>query len=287
MKPKTAARKIRRGTARASLVQAIGGNVWRFQEASYAFDDVAASVLALHRSDLPVMTMLLFNGAASNEDMSAMLHVPRAAIAMTFERLQLAGYARPTGPGTRLELTEHARQWIRRIWEPLQREGEDLLDTYPTRDLARIRTFLRKACELQEARTHKLRTWLAVPGARARQTHLRGGLSPAALRRVQLFVEANLAHRIHLRDLAARAALSPYHFARAFRTSTGWTPYAFIEERRIERAKTLLAETTSSVADIAVQTGFATQSRLTTRFKHRTTFTPAVYRRNRRSSGTE
>ena len=282
-KTKTAASRARRGTPRAALVQAIGGDVWRFQEGSYAFDDVAAEILALHRGDLPAMTMLLFNGAASPEEMSTTLQTPRMSTAMTFERLQLAGYARcQPGLRTRIELTEHARKWIGRIWEPLQRDGETLLNGYPARDLACIRGFLRKACELQDAHTHRLRTWLALPRADARQTHLRGGLSPAALRRVQLFVEANVANRIHVRDLAARAALSPYHFARAFKTSTGQTPYAFIEERRIARAKTLLAETASPVAAIAVETGFGTQSRLTTRFRRRTTFTPAAYRRNRR-----
>src|SRR5690242_2726421 len=97
---RTAARK-----QRATLVQAIGADIWRFQEASYAFDDVAADILALHRVDLPVMTMLLFNGAASTEEMSETLQLPRTSIAMTFERLQLAGYARfQPGLPTRLEL---------------------------------------------------------------------------------------------------------------------------------------------------------------------------------------
>src|SRR5215468_6537508 len=104
---------------RATFVQAIGADIWRFQEASYAFDDVAADILALHRVDLPAMTMLLFNGAASAEEMSLTLHTPRTAMAMTFERLQLAGYARfQPGPRPRLELTEHARSWIGRVWEP-------------------------------------------------------------------------------------------------------------------------------------------------------------------------
>ena len=78
------------------------------------------------------------------------------------------------------------------------------------------------------------RKWLQVPLSPARRTHLRGGLSPAALRRVQLFVEANLGRAIHLHDLAARAALSPFHFARAFKTSAGMTPRAYVEQRRIE-----------------------------------------------------
>jgi transcriptional regulator GlxA family with amidase domain len=44
-----------------------------------------------------------------------------------------------------------------------------------------------------------------VRASPAGRPQLRGGLSPAALRRVQLFVEANLARPLHLRDLAERA----------------------------------------------------------------------------------
>ena len=77
------------------------------------------------------------------------------------------------------------------------------------------------------------------------------------------------------------AALSPYHFARAFKTSVGMTPRAFVEQRRIERAKQLLTESDRSIASIAVDTGFGTQSRLTFVFKRQVGFTPAVYRRGR------
>src|SRR6266850_3567963 len=281
----TGARRIQRPDAasRRQMIQSMGDQVVRFQEESAAFDAVAAQILALHRSDLACMTILLFGGAASVDQLTAALHVRRGAVTATVERLQLAGYARrrPEVDEPRIELTEHARQWIERIWEPLREEGGRLLATYSTRDLVVMSTFMVRAREVQERQVRRLRKWLELPSSPARKTHLRGGLSPAALRRVQLFVEASLDQTIHLTDLAGRAELSLHHFARAFKMSAGMTPRAFVEERRVERAKQLISESHHSLADIAVECGFGTQSRLTTTFKRRTGFTPAEYRRGR------
>jgi len=267
---------------RASLSQAIGRAVSRFQDSSNAFDDVAAEILALDRRDLACMTMLLFGGAASVEELAGAVGVQRGIVATTLERLQLAGYARfAPGNGSRIELTEHARNWIDRIWAPLRADGNRLLDVYPVQQLAILAGFMQQACDVLEAQTRQLRTWLETPSSQAKRSHLRGGLSPAALRRVQLFVEANISRTIHLHDLAARAALSPYHFARAFKTSAGVTPRTYVEQRRIEQAKRLLTESTQSLAQVAIDVGFGTQSRLTSTFKRRTGFTPGEYRRER------
>ena len=265
---------------RRRLLESIGRDVTRFQEASNAFDDVAAEILALDRRDLACMTLLLIGGPASVDQLCAPLHLKRSAVLVTVERLELAGYAR-TRPGRDggIELSEHARGWIERIWAPLWKNGARVLETFPTPQLDAIARFSRAACEIQETRTRQLRAWLATPASPVRRSHLRGGLSPAALRRVQLFVEANLGRRIRLGDLAARAGLSPFHFARAFRTSAGVTPRAFVEQRRIERARQLLADTSSALADVAVEAGFGTQSRLTSTFKRHTGFTPGEYRR--------
>jgi len=270
---------------RQQLKESIGRAISRVQDASVAFDDLAAEILALDRADLPCMTRLLFAGPATADELAVVLRARRRVVLSTLERLQLAGYARfQAGGNGRIELTEHARTWIERIWSPLIHEGYRVLDTYPTRQLSLFIIFLRQVVDVQERFARQLQTWLDRPASPARRSHLRGGLSPAALRRVQLFVEANLDRSIQLNDMAARAALSPYHFARAFKTSAGMTPRAFVEQRRIERAKALLVDSSRPLSQIAVDAGFGTQSRLTTTFRVRTGFTPAAYRRAQAST---
>src|SRR5207249_10655362 len=150
----TSARDGRRkgSPSRQALVQLIGMQVVRFQEESAAFDDVAAQILALHRSDLACMTMLLFGGAASVDQLTAALHLQRSAVTATFERLQLAGYARRRREigEARIELTERALRWIERIWEPVRDEGDRLLRSYSTPDLAVMSTFMVRASAMQE-----------------------------------------------------------------------------------------------------------------------------------------
>jgi AraC family transcriptional regulator len=142
--------------------------------------------------------------------------------------------------------------------------------------LAFVARFLANARRVQERQLMRVRALLEAPRPTKRR---RGGLSPAALRRVELFVEANLEHPIRLADLAERAGLSKFHFAHAFKASLGTTPRAFAESRRIERAKQLLRESSMTLSAIAIATGFGTQSRFTTVFRRATRTTPAAFRR--------
>lgn len=70
------------------------------------------------------------------------------------------------------------------------------------------------------------------------------------------------------------------HFA-STNASSSATPRTYVEQRRIEQAKRLLTESTQSLAQVAMEVGFGTQSRLTSTFKRRTGFTPGEYRRER------
>lgn len=90
-------------------------------------------------------------------------------------------------------------------------------------------------------------------------------------------IEAGLDGPLSLPELAAIAGLSPFHFLRAFRDAVGSTPHAYVQARRVARAKRLLAAGLSP-AEAAAGAGFADQSHLN-RWLYRTHgTTPGRYR---------
>ncbi|MCI0569454.1 MAG: AraC family transcriptional regulator [Myxococcaceae bacterium] len=270
---------------RDSLLAQIGADVVRFQDASTGFDEAARAVLALGRADMACLARLHFEGSVPLDRLAESLGPARGELGTAVERLELAGYARRTpggaGGGERLELTEHARRWVETLWGPLQADGFHLLAPLPVEELRVIARFLSAALAVQEQHASRVRALLEIPGT-TRTTRLRGGLSPAALRRVQLFVEANLGRPLHLQDLAQRSGLSPFHFARAFKQSMGVTPHAFVQQRRVERARELLRTSDRSLGEVALETGFSSQSHFTTVFRRVTGLTPSVVRRGGR-----
>jgi AraC family transcriptional regulator len=72
--------------------------------------------------------------------------------------------------------------------------------------------------------------------------------------------------------------LSQYHFARAFRKSTGLTPQQYLMQQRIERAKQLLASEDLPLVEISLRAGFKNQSHFTTLFRKFTKLTPKTWR---------
>ena len=104
------------------------------------------------------------------------------------------------------------------------------------------------------------------------------GLDRATLRRVSTYIEEHLAEDLSLSALAAVAYLSPYHFARLFKASTGFAPHQYVIGRRIERAKLLLSTTNWSLATIAHAVGFAHESHLALHFKRLTGLLPSASR---------
>ncbi|MEA2904301.1 MAG: AraC family transcriptional regulator [Alphaproteobacteria bacterium] len=120
---------------------------------------------------------------------------------------------------------------------------------------------------------------LNASGSRA-QGPIRGGLAAWQQRVVTGFIEEHVAEQIPLARLAQLVRLSPYHFCRAFKQSFGIPPHRYHTSRRIEQAKTLLAEPAPSVTDIGLTVGFSQTSSFTAAFRRATGLTPTGYHRS-------
>ena len=79
--------------------------------------------------------------------------------------------------------------------------------------------------------------------------------------------------------LAARAGLSPRHFARLFRQEVGTTPAAWVEEARVAAARRLLDAGRDTPKRVAALCGFAGADTLRRAFARRVGVTPADYRK--------
>jgi AraC family transcriptional regulator len=119
-----------------------------------------------------------------------------------------------------------------------------------------------------------------APSHRAdRRPPIKGGLASWQCKAVCDYIEANLHQDISLTELAAIARLSPYHFCRAFKEAVGEPPHRYQISRRIERAKTLLADPALSVTDAAAAVGYGSPSRFSALFRQVTGYSPREYRR--------
>jgi AraC-like DNA-binding protein len=99
-----------------------------------------------------------------------------------------------------------------------------------------------------------------------------------AVREVCRYVDENPEDSFSLAGLAERAGLSRTFFCRVFKQISGRTPFAYIQERRIARAKRLLVETSDSVKQIAYACGFRSETYFYVSFRRMTSQSPLGFR---------
>jgi AraC family transcriptional regulator len=106
------------------------------------------------------------------------------------------------------------------------------------------------------------------------------GLAPWQKRRASEILHENMHGRIRLSDVARECGLSVSHFARSFKTSFGISTHQWLLQHRIEHAKQMMTQTTMSLIDIAVQSGFNDQAAFTRTFHQLVGVSPGRWRRH-------
>jgi AraC family transcriptional regulator len=127
------------------------------------------------------------------------------------------------------------------------------------------------AFDLQRAITKSSHSHEAVPGLSAHQLQL-----------VTEYMDNHLTEKTTVSELASVLDLTRYHFIRSFKKTAGVPPHQFMIRRRVDRAIELLSARTTSIAEVADQTGFGSSVQLSRAFRRVVGTTPSSFRRNNR-----
>jgi transcriptional regulator GlxA family with amidase domain len=106
------------------------------------------------------------------------------------------------------------------------------------------------------------------------------------LREVQQWITEHPGDDLCVESLAARARLSPRHFARAFQAETGMTPGRYVDRVRLEHARRLLEDTVDGIEEISRASGYGTPEAMRRAFVKALGAAPAEYRRRFRPAVT-
>jgi len=109
---------------------------------------------------------------------------------------------------------------------------------------------------------------------------LKGGLGVPKLKRAMEYISANLAEDIGLEQIAEEMGMSPSHFAHEFRSSTGTTPYQYLLQQRMERAKNLLKTSKLPIQNVSLLTGFNYPANFVRTFRQRVGQSPDAWRKD-------
>jgi len=111
---------------------------------------------------------------------------------------------------------------------------------------------------------HLLREYgAAAPAPKKRY----GGLPRAKLVRAVEYIQDQLDTDLTVSGIAQAVYMTPYYFTRLFKQSTGQSPYQYVVEARVRKAKDLLTTGKFTISEVAHHVGFADQSHLTRHFK--------------------
>ena len=155
-------------------------------------------------------------------------------------------------------------------------------DSRTARSILTLHRLLSRETSNLEAETHFTFTLAALIRRHAdlKFTEMPLGREQEAIQRARHYIEDCFPQSITLAQLAAEVSLSPYYFLRAFRADVGMPPHTYLESVRIGHAQRLIRQG-KSLAAVAAEVGFSSQSHLTRCFKRIIGVTPGQYAHHR------
>jgi AraC-like DNA-binding protein len=99
------------------------------------------------------------------------------------------------------------------------------------------------------------------------------------LDRARAYIDESFDAAIDLDAIATSAAFSRFHFHRLFREHFGVTPHEYVTEKRVTRARELLAATEMPITEVCLAVGFESLGSFSTMFRRHVGRPPSTYRR--------
>ena len=136
---------------------------------------------------------------------------------------------------------------------------------------------------LKISRQMLLQEQSVAPMTGSRSGQLLTQASPAVQRALKL-IDAGIGQTVTVQRLAENIGISRRELLRLFRKELGKSPSRVLAERRLDRARSLVLNTSLPMATIADSVGFSSQSHLTSSYHDEFGTTPARQRRDYRAA---
>lgn len=107
----------------------------------------------------------------------------------------------------------------------------------------------------------------------------------SSMARVQDFIDRSLGEDLSLGVIASQVNMSVCGLKRLFQRHHATSPHQYLLERRIAKASRILVETELPISEVALATGFSSQSHFATAFKKKVGLSPKAYRHEKGAAG--
>lgn len=220
-----------------------------------------------------VLEALLHKGPLAASSIAAKVPVASIGVSRIVDSLRRRGLAVTrldrSGRDERHELSPTGRRLAAALYEKHQRDIEGVMACLSSSDVEALMRGLKKLGRRAES-------------LRRSSMDARRGLAGWQVRKVTEYMTAHLSERVRVSDLARQVGLSASSFSRAFKVSMSTSPHQWQLNERIVAAQIMLREGASSLAEVALTTGFAEQSHFARVFKEKVGVTPGAWQRRNR-----